>query len=182
MQVERNPELELSRRLRLDRVPPAGVTLDVEATDTERAALARRFGVLDVPALTAQVSLKPEGGGRWQVDGRLRATVVQACGITLDPVEQTIDEPLALQFAQDVEEIDRDSGDLIVGTDAAEPLTGDSLDLGELVADQLGLAIDPFPRKPGAVLADILPPPASASDDSPFAALAALKRGGKDDR
>ena len=181
MHIERNPDLELSRRLRLDRVPPAGVTLDINAGETERNALAQRFGVIAVPELAADVVLRAESTGCWRVDGRLRALVVQACGITLEPVEQHIDEAFALRFTTEAEEIDRDTGELIVGVEAAEPLDGDSLDLGEIVADQLGLAIDPFPRKPGAQLADILPStPEAPSDSGPFASLAALKRGRKD--
>lgn len=177
MHVDRNPDIELSRLLRLDRVPPAGASLDVAASDLEREALARRFGVLALPEMAATVTLSPEASGRWRVEGRLRALVVQACGITLEPVEQRIDEGFLLRFSTDAEEIDRDSGELIVDSDAAEPLEGDSLDLGEIVADQLALAIDPFPRKPGAQLTDILPAqPTGSASDSPFAPLAALKR------
>jgi uncharacterized metal-binding protein YceD (DUF177 family) len=180
MEIERNPDLELSRQLRLDRVPPAGVVLDIAASERERDALARRFGVLSVPELSAGVSLRAEGPGRWRVEGRLQALVVQACGITLEPVEQRIDETFVLRFTSDREEIDRETGELIVGAEAAEPLEADSLDLGDIVADQLGLAIDPFPRKPGAQLTDILPPaPDRPAEEGPFAALAALKRGGK---
>jgi uncharacterized metal-binding protein YceD (DUF177 family) len=179
--IERNPDLELSRRLRLDRVPPSGVVLDIETSDVERNALTQRFGVLAVPELTAYVVLRAEGTGLWRVDGRLRALVVQACGITLDPVEQRIDETFDLRFTTEVEEIDRDTGELVVGAEAPEPLHGDTLDLGEIVADQLGLAIDPFPRKPGAQLADILHSTAApTAEEGPFAALAALKQGRKD--
>lgn len=176
MQIDRNSDVELSRRLRLDRVPPTGMSLNIEASDSEREALVRRFGVLALPELTASVALRTEGSGRWLVEGHLRAMVVQACGITLDPVEQRIDERFVLRFSTETEEIDRDTGELIVGSEAAEPLDADSLDLGEIVADQLGLAIDPFPRKPGAQLADILPSASSGpAGDGPFASLAALK-------
>jgi uncharacterized metal-binding protein YceD (DUF177 family) len=181
MHVDRNPDVELSRRLRLGRVPPAGATLDIEAGTAERDALARRFGIIALPELTASVTLRADGDGQWRVEGRLRALVVQACGISLDPVEQAIDEGFVLRFTTQPEEIDRDSGELIVGSEAAEPLHDNALDLGEIVADQLALAIDPFPRKPGVELADILPsaPPIEAGE-GPFAALAALKRGRKD--
>ncbi|HJQ59069.1 MAG TPA: hypothetical protein VJ890_19345, partial [Vineibacter sp.] len=121
MQIERDSKLELSRRLRLDRVPPAGASLDIEAGAGERAALVRRFAVLDILELKAQVNLIAEGGGRWQVSGRLQATVVQACGITLDPVEQRIDEVFNLRFAPPAEAVDDDTGELIVGADAPEP-------------------------------------------------------------
>lgn len=176
MNVERNPALELSRCLRLDRVPPAGVTLEIVADAKECEALAQRFGVLAVTELTADVAVHVERGGTWRVEGRVRATVVQACGITLDPVEQRIDEEFTLRFSSEPEEMDRDTGELIVDIEAAEPLDGDSIDLGEIVADQFGVAIDPFPRKPGARLDDILPPAASQDSGSPFAALASLRR------
>jgi uncharacterized metal-binding protein YceD (DUF177 family) len=181
MHIDRDPDLELSRRLRLDRVPPSGVSLDIEASALEREALARRFGIIAVSELEASVALHPGPAGTWRVDGRLHATVVQACGVTLEPVEQRIDEPFDLRFAAAAEEVDHDTGELVVDADAPEPLAGDSLDLGEIVADQLGLAIDPFPRKPGASLADILPASAGATDrSSPFAALEQLRRGKKD--
>jgi uncharacterized metal-binding protein YceD (DUF177 family) len=182
MNIERNPDLELSRRLRLDRIPPTGATLEIVADPTERQALAQRFGVLAVPALTADVAVHAERGGTWRVEGRVKATVVQACGITLEPVEQLIDEPFTLRFSSDREEIDRETGELIVGVEAAEPLEGDSLDIGEIVADEFGVAIDPFPRRPEARLDDILPPdPASREASGPFAALAALRRKHDDD-
>jgi uncharacterized metal-binding protein YceD (DUF177 family) len=181
MQIDRDPDLELSRRLRLDRVPPSGISLDIKASASEREALARRFGIIAVSELMANVALHAGPAGTWRVDGRLHATVVQACGVTLEPVEQTIDEPFDVRFAAEAEELDHDTGELVVDADAPEPLTGDSLDLGEIVADHLGLAIDPFPRKPGASLADILPVSAAGMERmSPFAVLEQLRRGKKD--
>jgi uncharacterized metal-binding protein YceD (DUF177 family) len=178
MNIDRNPDLELSRVVRLERVPPDGLSLDIEASAREREALTARFAVLALPELMAHVTLRPEAAGRWHVEGRLRALVVQSCGITLDPVEQRIDETFELRFTGDVEAVDLETGELIVGAEAPEPLTGDRLDLGEIVADQLGLAIDPFPRKPGAALADILPAtPDRPTETGPFAVLSALKRG-----
>lgn len=181
MHVERDPELELSRRVRLDRVPPGGISLDIVAEDAERGALARRFDAIAVPALTAAVTLRSEATGQWRVDGQLRAVVVQACGITLEPIEQQVEDTFTLHFAAEAEAIDRDSGELIVGADAPEPLEDDTLDLGAIVADQFGLALDPFPRLPGARLEDVLPASAGPSPaEGPFAALAALKKGRKD--
>jgi len=59
--------------------------------------------------------------------------------------------------------------------DAPEPLEGDEIDLGELMAEQLGLGIDPYPRRPGAILE--IPETASEAALKPFAALQALKKG-----
>lgn len=52
------------------------------------------------------------------------------------------------------------------------PYTNGMLDLGEAAAEQLGLALDPYPRAPGAVLPEI----EDDSDEGPFGALGALRR------
>ena len=66
------------------------------------------------------------------------------------------------------------AGVAIDARDGPEPLTGGVVDLGALATEFLILGVDPYPRKPGAVLEA-----SSAGDDSvkPFAALAALKKG-----
>lgn len=157
---------ELSRIVRLDRVPTRGLTIDVTASEAERAALATRFGLLELPELKAEVTVQPGLGGVWSVTGRLRADVVQACVVTLDPVAQSIDEAIDLRFAAGAKASADDP-------DAPEPLDGDTLDVGAIVADHVSLALDPFPRAPGATYA----PAAEPADvkPNPFAALAQLK-------
>jgi hypothetical protein len=48
--------------------------------------------------------------------------------------------------------------------------------LGAYVVEDLSLAIDPFPRKPGAAFA----PPQMAAEPSPFIVLAKLKGSARD--
>ncbi|MBM3620108.1 MAG: DUF177 domain-containing protein [Alphaproteobacteria bacterium] len=160
------PPEELSRIVRLDRVPARGVTIDVTATEAERAALARRFELLELPALKAEVMVRPGLGGVWSVTGRLSADVVQACVVTLDPVAQSIDEAIDLRFAADAKATADDP-------EAPEPLEGDTIDVGAIVADHLSLALDPFPRAPGATY-EPAPEPADTKPN-PFAALEGLK-------
>lgn len=160
------PPEELSRIVRLDRVPTRGLTIDVTASEAERLALARRFDLLELPALTAEVTVQPGLGGVWAVNGRLRAEVVQACVVTLDPVAQAIDETIDLRFAPGAKANADDP-------EAPEPLEGDTLDVGAIVADHLSLALDPFPRAPGAAY-EPAPQPADAKPN-PFAALEGLK-------
>ncbi|MBX3502891.1 MAG: DUF177 domain-containing protein [Alphaproteobacteria bacterium] len=160
------PPEELSRLVRLERVPARGMDIDVQANDAERAALARRFELLDLPALQAQVSVRPGVGGVWTVSGRLRAEVVQACVVTLEPVPQAIDETFDLRFAAG-------AGGGVDDPDAPEPLEGDTIDVGAIVADHLSLALDPFPRAPGATY-EPAPEPGDARPN-PFAALEGLK-------
>lgn len=163
------PKAELSRIVRLDRVPARGMDMAIVASEAERAALAQRFDLLELPALQAEVTVRPGLGGVWMVTGQLRAEVVQACVVTLEPVAQSIDESLDLRFAPGV----RKSADVVADPDAPEPLEGDMLDLGAIVADHLSLALDPFPRAPGA---EYQPAPDSAdAKPNPFAVLEQLK-------
>jgi uncharacterized metal-binding protein YceD (DUF177 family) len=160
------PPEELSRIVRLDRVPTRGLTIDITASETERAALARRFDLLELPALKAEVTVQPGLGGVWAVTGWLRAEVVQACVVTLDPVAQSIEEAVDLRFAPGAKANAEDP-------EAPEPLVGDTIDVGAIIADHLSLALDPFPRAPGATY-EPAPEPADAKPN-PFAALERLK-------
>ena len=106
------------------------------------------------------------------------ARVGQTCVVTLDPIENEIDEAIDLVFAPEAApELPEDAAreQRVAADDAPEPLVGGVVDLAVLATEFLALGIDPYPRKPGAEFT----PPADEDDDSsrPFAALAALKKG-----
>src|SRR6476661_3352944 len=176
---------ELERIVAVDRMGPGGTALDIAASDSERAALAKRFGFLGLPVFSARVTGDRGPGGQVVVEGRLRGRIVQACILTLDPVAQDLDETFRLTFKQDLaEERDPESGEALVSAqaDAPEPLTESLLDVGEIVAEQLSLAADPYPRKQGVRLEDVLPKSRKESRPGrheqrrhPFAGLAALR-------
>ncbi|MBK1662275.1 DUF177 domain-containing protein [Paracraurococcus ruber] len=158
---------EFSRPLALGRVGPEGRTETLEATAAECAALARRLGIPAVDALRATLRLTQDPDGAVRAEGRLQAAVTQDCVVTLDPVPQRVDEVFALRFLPAGRE-PADGPD-----DLDEIATADDIaDLGDAVAEQLALALDPYPRAPGAEL------PAEARDaaSGAFAALAALSR------
>lgn len=164
---------------------PGGAALEIVASEGERAALAKRFGFLGLPAFSARATVDRRPGGQVVVEGRLRGKVVQACILTLDPVAQDLDDTFRIVFKQDLaEERDPESGEAVLSAqaDAPEPLSGNLLDVGEIVAEQLALSADPYPRRPGAKFEDILPRPnggrRAARDEGrrhPFAGLAALR-------
>ncbi|TMJ31360.1 MAG: DUF177 domain-containing protein [Alphaproteobacteria bacterium] len=183
---------EIERIVDVDRMGPAGTALEISASDSERSALAKRFGFLDLPALSARVTVDQRGGGQVVVEGRLRGRIVQACILTLDPVIQDLDEAFRVVFKQGLaEERDPESGEALVSAqaDAPEPLPGNLLDVGEIVAEQLSLAADPYPRKHGVKLEDVLPKPRKDGRHGrheprrhPFAGLAALRDKPRRDR
>ena len=150
---------ELSRPLSLDRAGRAP-SQSVTATPDECAALAARLRIPAVLALSADLELRPAGDVVF-AQGRLRARVVQECVVTLEPLEQAIDEPFQVEFVPAGSEADQPDPDEIDQV----PYDGGTLDLGELVAEQLALSLDPYPRAPGAEL------PEAARDGHPFAAL-----------
>ena len=182
--IEKPSKSEIERIVDLERMGPGGAALDISPTDGERAALAKRFGFLALPALSARATVDRRTGGQVVVEGRLRGKIVQACILTLDPVTQELDETFRIVFKQGhTDERDPESGEAILNAqaDAPEPLAGNLLDVGEIVAEQLSLAADPYPRRPGARLEDVLPKPRGDRHGRhdqrrhPFAGLAALK-------
>jgi uncharacterized metal-binding protein YceD (DUF177 family) len=184
--TDKKDKSEIERIVDVERMGASGSTaLDIAASDSERAALAKRFGFLGLPAFAARITVDRRPGGRVVVEGRLRGKIVQACILTLDPVTQDLDETFRIVFKQDLtEERDPESGEALVSpqADAPEPLSGNMLDVGEIAAEQLSLAADPYPRRPGAKLEDVLPRPRrdgrpmrQEQRRHPFAGLAALK-------
>ncbi len=149
---------------------------ELVASESERAALARRFGILAIDRLTANLRLRQEPGGSVRVRGKMVADVVQPCVVTLEPVRQSVEEEVDLRFLPAGAELDDDPE----GPD--EILTEDNvLELGEAIAEQLSLALDPYPRAPGAALEDGFSvgeedePESEPKRPNPFLGLAALK-------
>lgn len=149
--------------------------LRLEASEAECAALAKRFGLVAVRRLAAEVRLLQDGA-KVDATGRLKADVIQSCAVSGEDLPTAIDEPLHLRFvpaataAVPDEEIELDANELDeIG------YTGSAFDLGEALAQSLALAIDPFATGPEADKARQAAGLADEAAQGPFAALAALK-------
>jgi uncharacterized metal-binding protein YceD (DUF177 family) len=156
----------------IDEIPETGRHFDLEADERARAAIAALAGVAGVPLLRAGFDVARHGSGGLEVSGTVTAQVDQICVVTLEPTRSTIEEPVALTFAPPPHgEVGR--VEVPIDGDGPEPLVNGTVDLGGIAAEFLVLAIDPYPRRPGAVFeAPAVPDDPSAH---PFAALAALK-------
>ncbi len=158
-------------------IPDGGLHREIEADASARAAMAEAAGLRDVASASATFHLSHRSGGRVHVTGRVEATVGQTCVVTLEPIENEIDEEVDLLFAP-VEEIapqidvDADDGESTMA-EPPEPIENGTIDLGRLATDVLYLAIDPYPRKQGAVFEAQVA--ARDPEDHPFAALKALQ-------
>ena len=141
--------------VRLEAIGPGGVTLSALAKPSECAALAARYGIRSVASLGATAELWRKGSGAG-ARVQIVADVVQSCIVTLEPVQGHIDQTFEVDFlpregAQPAETAGangraREGGDF-------EPIIGGTLDLGAVACEYLSLAIDPYPRKPGAEFA-----------------------------
>ena len=173
-----NPEF--SRRVMLVRVGSEPYRQHIAAGDRERAALARRFDLVSLDRLEAQVELIRLGERTILLRADFAAEFEQRCAVTLDPVPGLLAERFALLYGPP--EIEEAAGG-IAGEDVAfEPLTGDGIDIGEAVAQEFSLALPPFPRSPRAgpePAAETQPP---EPDPGPFAVLTRLLDRGNERR
>jgi uncharacterized metal-binding protein YceD (DUF177 family) len=161
---------EFSRIVEVARLRAEGETLELIASPAECAALARRLGLEAVASMGAVAHLVPAGAGVVEVTGAIRARLSQICVVSLDPFDQTLEVPLRLVFRPGTEADLAADQTIDPETEDEVPYEGGRFDLGESVVETLALALDPWPRRPDAVLE--VPPPAESPSDGPFAALA----------
>ncbi|HEV7252544.1 MAG TPA: DUF177 domain-containing protein [Mesorhizobium sp.] len=141
------------------RLPQKGMPVLIEANEKQREALAAAHGVLDVESYRADLQVRPWKRNGVEVTGRVTARIVQECVVTLEPVENAIDEPVEAVFLPEQSKLGRlgfeGGGEIMIdahGPDSPETFSGDTVDVGALAEELFALAIDPYPRKPGAAL------------------------------
>jgi uncharacterized metal-binding protein YceD (DUF177 family) len=144
---------EFSRLISIARIPPQGVEEFLEAKPAEREGLAKRFDLISVKSLTAQLDVHPGVKQTITVTGSMHAEVIQRCIVTLEPVSALLDVDVVTHFIP-AENHREGAGpphadDMV---DEFEVFSGGKIDLGETVAQYLGINLDPYPRKPGASL------------------------------
>jgi uncharacterized metal-binding protein YceD (DUF177 family) len=165
---------EFSRLVPLVRLGPEPFRQRIEATPDEREQLCRRFELLSLDRLAAAVELHRESGGIIRMEAAFEAEFVQICAVTLDPVPGEISDRFALIYGppQEPEQEITLTGD----EPAFEPLSGDTIDIGEAVAQELSLALPVFPRHTDAALDEAA---TAAPLEGPLASLARLRKSTK---
>ena len=160
--------VELHRPFLVGQVPPAGTMVLVEATPAECSALALRMGLPEVSDLRCRFRLTRESTTRVHATGLLQAHIVQTCVISLEDFPAVVEESFAVRFVPSGTETD----DMDPETEDEIPYENGTIDLGEAAAEQLGLALDPYPRMPDAELPEV----EQEGEPHPFAALDRLRR------
>ena len=156
-----------------------GRSLSETATEAERRAVASAFGLVALDALRVEARIAREGREGWRVEGRVEAEAVQECVVSLEPVAARIDEAFLRRYDPAATE---EAAEAVIDPEAEDPPEplGHGVDLGLVALETLALALDPYPRAPGAAFEPVLAAPEGVeplTDEAakPFAGLAALK-------
>jgi hypothetical protein len=163
-----------SHVLRLSAVGRTSGSIALAADEAARRRIAKLLDLANLASLTATVRVEPWFDGA-QIEADWQADLVQTCGVTLEPLPSSPSDHFMLRVVPEGSaHAPSPEAEVSVDPDAEDPpdvLEDDAIDLAHYVVEHLALAIDPFPRKPGAEFE----PPKDDADLSPFAALRVLK-------
>ena len=152
-----------------------GARMVIEPSQAELEAVATLLDLPSVEEFQAEVAVMPVRSGEFHVTGSLKAKVHQTCVVSLEPFPVEVAEAIDVRLASPDnvgpfgrKEIERTLSD----ADPPDVIEDGVIDVGALAVEALALGLHPFPRKPGIVM----PEDARETIESPFAALAALKK------
>jgi uncharacterized metal-binding protein YceD (DUF177 family) len=164
--TEESPRAEYSVEVDLGALPPGGKLFKLAAAKGDCARIAKRLGVISVKMCEGEIQLKA-GKTTINVAGTVRAALIRECVASLEEMDEAISESFEIEFMRDESSLDPD--EKIEEWERPEIHEGDMFDVGELLVQQVSLAMDPFPRKEGAKsLADEY---GMEAGSSPFAVL-----------
>ncbi|PZM16907.1 YceD family protein [Rhizobium tubonense] len=182
--TDMDPAKPFSHLVKVGHISGGPVEMHLKADAQELAGLATLWAVLSVERLDADIKISRWKRDGVRVKGHVTGKVVQACVVSLDPVESEIDEEFDELYVPEGSKLARapkvDAGEIVLdpdGPDIPETFEGDAIDVGSVVTEFAALGIDPYPRKPGL---DFEPHIEDTAEDdrkpSPFAALKAWKK------
>lgn len=147
-----------------------GLERTLEPNAAMRGRIARALDLASLATFTATLALKPARVG-WTLSGRVVAEAVQTCGITLEPLPVSIDETFSVDLVEAVGAGEGEEVEVSIDDHAPDVIEDGRIDLGQYAVERLALALDPFPRKPGAAFVQ----PEEPAEVSPFAVLKAFR-------
>lgn len=185
------PRFKKRKQKVMTQPPPSATALRVAALDqnskntfslrpeaTELKRIAQELDLFGLRKLSFEGYVQGEGAQDWRLSGKLGATVVQPCVVTLEPVSTRIDVPVTRHYARDYIDIDAPEAEM-PEDETVEPL-GKWIDPAEVMIEALVLALPLYPRMEGATLGESVHTepglaPMRDEDAKPFAGLASLK-------
>ena len=167
--------IEFSRPQPVDEIGRDGVFRKLSADTYESAALAKRFDIIKITDLKAELNLRHlRGEDIISVSGTLEALVEQECVVSLELVSSKICTKIDERFARNAETAD----DILVSVEEPEEIddliVGNEIDLGEMLAQCLYLALNSYPRKNDVKLEEGLEIASEEISLNPFSVLEKL--------
>lgn len=143
----------------------------------DKAALADDLGLIALHRLELTGEIRPAGRDELVLEATLTAVVDQACSVTLAPVPAQVSELFRRRYVAGLESPDGEEVEM-PEDDSVEPMP-EVIDLAEIAAEALALALPLYPRAPGAEFAEGLHAaegvtPLTDADLKPFAGLQGL--------
>jgi uncharacterized metal-binding protein YceD (DUF177 family) len=174
---------DFSLKLEIAELDSEAQLYSLVASEADREALVERFDLVSLTKLEADVSVRHKGGQQGiLIKGQLRASLEQRCIISLASVPETLDVPfeLLLVDAEMANRMDEEESYLDPNAPEYDALEGDSVDVGDVVAQTLSISMEPYPKAKGAVVDTPKNPHVSLNEPelekpNPFAALSKLK-------
>lgn len=155
-------ESPISFKVVVSRLPQKGMPVSIEANAAQREELAAQHELVSVERLEAQLLVAPWNRNGVRVSGHFQADITQQCVVTLELLHADLKDAVEGVFLPADSKLGRmgfpGQGEILIdvdGADSPETFTGDTIDVGALVEEFFGLAIDPYPRKPGATVDDV---------------------------
>lgn len=174
----------LTYPVNVNTLPTNGLKVTLDPDASELSEIADQAGVLSIDRFNSELVVK-----RWRrngvtIFGKINAEITQECVVSLEPVNSKISEEIERTFLPEGSKLTKpklsSDGEIILdyeGKDEPDIFVGDTIDIWEVVMENVLLAIDPFPRSP------LLPDKEFSVDTdkgkvqdkvSPFAALKGL--------
>jgi hypothetical protein len=159
--------------IRVDKIPAAGREVSLSPEAEEREAIAAFLELTSIDNMSVTLRALPFRGGV-RVEGRLVADIVQPSVVSLEPVAQSIDEPIDRVFLPGAEKPYAGAAGAetfvdLSGEDLPDRYEGGEADLSDLIIETLALAVDPYPRAEGETGDYVEDSPDEG--ESPFAGL-----------
>lgn len=162
-----HPIMEFSRPLEVARVPNLGSHEKITADARECNALAKRFQVPKIHAISAELKAKSWRGGGMKISGLAFMDVDQESVVSLETFRSQMSVPVERYF------LNIPKGEENESEHDIDPIENGVIDLGEVVAETIALELDPYPRMKGEAFTAVIEddPANDEKKPSPFNVL-----------
>lgn len=135
--------------------------IEINANEEQRLELAERLNIDSIGKLQADLNIALVAG-KVSVSGKLEADVLQQCVVSLDPVPARIEEkveawfideegPISMAKARHLQLMKKGQKELPILDEEDDPevIVDGQIDLVDVIAEHLALALDPYPHAEG---------------------------------